>query len=145
MNIQTKYHGEVDITEDTILSFEKGIPGFPDEKKFTLLPLPDQTVVSVLQSVETTDLAFVIADPYSFYEKYDFALDDTTVELLQIDSAEDVSAFVILSVHDPFEASTANLQAPIIVNVKNNLAKQVIINDEKYKTKHPLFGQPAKG
>ncbi|MEK3888038.1 flagellar assembly protein FliW [Bacillus sp. FSL K6-3431] len=145
MNIQTKYHGEVEITEETILYFEKGIPGFADEKKFTLLPLPEQTFVTVLQSVETPALAFVIADPYSFYEKYDFALDDTTVELLQINRAEDVSAFVILTVHDPFETSTANFAAPIIVNVKNNHAKQVILNDEKYKSKHPLFGLPAKG
>ena len=62
-----------------------------------------------------------------------------------IKSAEDVSAFVILTVHDPFETSTANFQAPIIVNVKNNHAKQVILNNENYKTKHPLFGQPVKG
>ncbi|MBS4178280.1 flagellar assembly protein FliW [Lederbergia citrea] len=145
MNIQTKYHGEVEIAEDMILTFEKGIPGFPDEKKFTLLPLPDQTFISVLQSVETSALAFVVADPYSFYEKYDFKLDENTVELLDIKGAEDVSAFVILTVRDPFQASTANLQAPVIVNVKTNNAKQVILNEENYKTKHPLFGQPAKG
>lgn len=145
MNIQTKYHGEVEIAEDTILTFEKGIPGFPDETKFTLLPLPDQTAISVMQSVETPALAFVVADPYSFFSPYDFTLDENTVDLLDINSAEDVSALVILTVHDPFEASTANLQAPVIINIKTNKAKQVILNDLNFKTKHPLFAEKAKG
>ncbi|WP_062108985.1 flagellar assembly protein FliW [Bacillus niameyensis] len=145
MMIQTKYHGEVKVKEDSILTFEKGIPGFPDEKKFTLLPLPDMSSVSVLQSIETPALAFVIADPYSFYKEYNFSLDENTVEQLEISGSEDVSAFVILTVHDPFEKTTANLQAPIIVNVKTNHAKQVILNDENYKTKTPLFGQTVKG
>ncbi|GIN56173.1 flagellar assembly protein FliW [Lederbergia ruris] len=145
MNIQTKYHGEIDIQPETILTFEKGIPGFQDEKQFTLLPLPEMDAVSVLQSVTTPTLAFVIADPYSFFADYTFTLDENTVELLKIESDQDVSAFVILTVHDPFEKTTANLQAPIIVNVKTNHAKQVILNQENYKTKTPLFGQTVKG
>jgi len=144
MYIQTKYHGEVEILENDILTNEKGIPGFPDEKKFTLLPLPDMTAVSIMQSLETAGLAFVIADPYSFFDKYEFTLDENTVEQLEIKSDADVSAFVILTVRDPFEKSTANLQAPIIVNIKTYAAKQVILNNENYQTKHPLFGQLAK-
>jgi len=144
MYIQTKYHGEVEILENDIVTFEKGIPGFPDEKKFTLLPLHDKTSVSIMQSLETARLAFVIADPYSFFDKYEFTLDENTVEQLEIKSDADVSAFVILTVRDPFEKSTANLQAPIIVNIKTYAAKQVILNNENYQTKHPLFGQLAK-
>jgi len=145
MKIQTKYHGEVEIAEDTILTFEKGIPGFPNETKFTLLPLPDLTNMSVMQSVTTPGLAFVVADPYTLFSPYEFAVDDNTVEELEIASPEDVSALVILTVQDPFEKSTANLQAPIVMNMKKNKGKQVILNDEKYKTKQPLFGQPVKG
>jgi len=145
MKIQTKYHGEVEIVEDTILTFAKGIPGFPDETKFTLLPLPDLTNMSVMQSVTTPGLAFVVADPYSIFSPYEFALDDNTVEELEISGPEDVSALVILTVQDPFEKSTANLQAPIVMNMKKNKGKQVILNNENYKTKQPLFGQPVKG
>ena len=38
MKIETKYHGEVDITTDDIWTFAKGIPGFPKEKQFAVLP-----------------------------------------------------------------------------------------------------------
>ncbi|MBO0992237.1 flagellar assembly protein FliW [Bacillus sp. SD088] len=145
MNIQTKYHGEIDIQKESILIFEKGIPGFQDEKQFTLLPLPEMDSVSVLQSVKTPELAFVIADPYSFFKDYTFSLDENTIELLNIESDQDVSAFVILTVQDPFEKTTANLQAPIIMNVKTSHAKQVILNQENYKTKTPLFGEVVEG
>lgn len=145
MRIQTRYHGEVEIQEEAILHFSQGIPGFPDETKFTLLPLPDMTSMSVMQSVETPELAFVIADPYSFFQEYTFKLDDSTVEQLQISGPEDVSVFVILTLHDPFEKTTANLQAPVVVNIKTNQAKQVILNDTRYQTKTPLFRQTVKG
>ena len=37
MKIQTKWFGEIDTTEDKIITFEKGIIGFEDFKKFTIV------------------------------------------------------------------------------------------------------------
>ncbi|MGV2939773.1 flagellar assembly protein FliW [Mesobacillus sp. LC4] len=141
MKLNTKYHNEVEIREEEILHFEKGIPGFPDEMKFVILPLNEDGSFSVLQSVETTELAFVIASPFSFFQDYDFKLEDSVVEELELRSENDVTVYSILTVQDPFEKTTANLQAPVIINKTTNKAKQVILVDEKYKTKHNLFGK----
>ncbi|MCI1592501.1 flagellar assembly protein FliW [Heyndrickxia oleronia] len=145
MKIQTKYHGEIDIEEKDILRFIKGIPGFPDEKKFILLGLPEQDMFSIMQSVNTPDLAFVLTSPFRFIEKYEFTLDEHTLEQLEIENQEDISIFSIVTIQDPFEKTTTNLQAPIILNVKNNQAKQVILNDTEYKIKHSLFEKAVKG
>lgn len=142
MKIQTKYHGELDVTE--LLQFEKGIPGFPDEKKFTLIPLSDDGVFTVLQSVETPQLAFILSSPFNFFKEYDFQLEDSVVEELNLESEEDVVVYSILTVQDPFEKTTANLQAPVIINSKNSKAKQVILHTFDYKTKHPIF-EKVKG
>ncbi|NCU16697.1 flagellar assembly protein FliW [Pallidibacillus pasinlerensis] len=139
MNIQTKYFNEVTINKKDILHFEHGIPGFLEEKEFVILPLTEDNVYFVLQSVRTTELAFVVTNPFLFYKDYDFKLDEAIVEQLDIKQPTDVAVYSILTLQDPFEKTTANLQAPVIVNVKNNKAKQVILNDENYKTKHPLF------
>lgn len=139
MNIQTKYFNEITIEEKNIIHFEHGIPGFLEEKQFVLLPLTDDNVYYVLQSVKTSELAFVVTNPFLFFKEYDFELEDATVEQLEIKDATDVAVYSILTLQDPFEKTTANLQAPIIINTKNNHAKQVILNDENYKTKHPLF------
>lgn len=139
MNIKTKYHGEMVINEKEILTFENGIPGFLDEKQFILLPLTDDRVYFALQSVQTEELTFVVTDPFLFFPDYDFNLEDTVVSQLHIEAPTDVKVMNILTLQDPFEKTTVNLQAPIVINTKNNEAKQVILNNEAYKTKHPLF------
>jgi flagellar assembly factor FliW len=141
MRLNTKYHNEVEINEEDILQFEKGIPGFPEETKFVVLPLDEDGSFSVLQSVETSALAFVIASPFAFFPNYDFKLEDSVVEELELKSENDVVVYSILTVEDPFEKTTANLQAPVIINKTNNKAKQVILVEEGYKTKHNLFGK----
>lgn len=141
MKLNTKYHNEVEIKDEEVLNFEKGIPGFPDEKKFIILPLNEDGSFSVMQSVESAGLALVIASPFDFFNDYDFQLEDSIVEEIGLKSENDVVVYAILTVEDPFEKTTANLQAPIIINKANNKAKQVILVEEGYKTKHNLFGK----
>ena len=139
MNIQTKYFGDITIDEKDIITFENGIPGFLDEKRFVILPLADAQIYFVMQSVNTPQLAFVVTNPILFYQDYDFTLDDPVVEQLEIQKPEDVRVFNILTLREPFEKTTVNLQAPIIINKKTNKSNQVILNNESYKTRHPLF------
>lgn len=141
MRLTTKYHNEVEVKEADVLHFEKGIPGFPDEKKFVVLPLNEDGSFSVMQSVETSGLALIVVSPFDFFKDYDFKLEDSVVEELEIKSEKDVLVYSILTVEDPFEKTTANLQAPIIINKVSNKAKQVILVEEGYKTKHNLFGK----
>ncbi|MBS8265779.1 flagellar assembly protein FliW [Mesobacillus boroniphilus] len=141
MRLNTKYHNEVEIKEEEILHFEKGIPGFPEETKFVVLPLSEDGSFSVMQSVATSELAFVIASPFGFFRSYDFKLEDSVVEEIELKSENDVVVYSILTVEDPFDKTTANLQAPVIINKANNKAKQVILIEEGYKTKHSLFGK----
>lgn len=141
MKLNTKYHNEVEIKDEDVLHFEKGIPGFPYEKKFVILPLNEDGSFSVLQSVESAGLALVIANPFDFFEEYDFKLEDSVVDELSIESEKDVLVYSILTVENPFDKTTANLQAPVIINKSNNKAKQVILVEEGYKIKHNLFGK----
>ncbi|WP_079710765.1 flagellar assembly protein FliW [Paraliobacillus ryukyuensis] len=142
MKIQTKYHGEIEITNDEVISFFRGIPGFSDEDKFILLDLQENSLFQVLQSIKTKDLGFIVIDPYHVYSNYAFDLDDQTVENLEITSPEQVKVLAIVSVEDPFEKSTLNLQAPLVINQVNLCAKQYVTNDKNHFIKAPL--QPLK-
>jgi flagellar assembly factor FliW len=137
MEIKTKFQDIIEIQESDILTFEQGIPGFENEKKFVLLPI-EETELSLLQSVETKELAFIITDPFLFFKDYDFELSSVEQELLKINEKKEVFVQVIITVADPYEKSTANLQAPVIINVKNNKCKQIILSNGKYRTKHRL-------
>jgi flagellar assembly factor FliW len=144
MNINTKYHGEIEVNEGSLLSFEQGIPGFAEEKKFVLLPLPENDWFHILQSVSTPQLGFVVTDPFLFTKEYDFELDQGSVETLELTNEKNVKVLTILTMRETLTESTANLQAPIIINLANNNAKQVILNDSNYQTKHLLFAQPEQ-
>ncbi|QED49598.1 flagellar assembly protein FliW [Cytobacillus dafuensis] len=138
MNIETKYHSVVEIIEDEVWHFEKGIPGFLSEKQFVILNLPENDVFSIMQSVTTPNLAFVITNPFQFFLDYQFSIDDPSIKQLEIETDSDVLPYVILTVQEPFEKTTANLQAPLIFNTKNKRAKQLILSDSSYQTKHLL-------
>ncbi|WP_143414944.1 flagellar assembly protein FliW [Geobacillus sp. E263] len=143
MKLRTKYHGEIEINEQDIFHFEHGIPGFLDEKQFVLLPLEDTPFV-ILQSVKTPALGFAMIDPFVYFPDYDIELDEQTVTQLELSSEKEVIVYVILTVADPFNNTTANLQAPIVLNYEKKLGKQVILTNTPYKTKHRLFPEKVE-
>lgn len=143
MEIRTKYHGVIEAEQNDILHFQNGIPGFLDEKSFILLKLDQDSPFYILQSTETAELGFVIVNPFQFFTTYEFDLSDNDKTQLKLTSEQDVAIYTILNVKDPFEHSTANLQAPIVLNTKNNEAKQIILNNPRYQTKQSLFSEKA--
>ncbi|SDZ33437.1 flagellar assembly factor FliW [Evansella caseinilytica] len=139
MMIETKYSGTIDINRDNIIVFEQGIPSFEEEKEFILLPFSKSpSPLYILQSVNTTKLAFVVMTPFTFFPDYEAKLPDSVLEKLEIEKKEDVALFVILTIKETLEKSTANLRGPIVVNSKKQLGKQIILDNSAYHTKHQL-------
>ncbi|WP_226037129.1 flagellar assembly protein FliW [Aquibacillus saliphilus] len=139
MQIDTKYFGEINMNDQDVIKFPQGVPGFIDEKEFVLLPLEDNPVFQVLQSTVESELAFIVVNPFLFVTDYEFDIDDNTMELLDIQSEKDVQILSIVSLRDPFETSTVNLQAPVVINQKEMIGKQYITNNKKYATKEAIF------
>lgn len=144
MTIQTKFHGSIELIPEDMYTFETGLPGFPDEKQFVILPL-EETTLFVLQSVTTSEVAFIITSPFEVFPEYNVKLSDEVLTALQIDAEEEVVIYAILTVQEPFNKTTVNLQAPVVINVKKKLAKQYITNDTSFSMRQPLVpGQEAK-
>lgn len=141
MEIGTKYFGKIDIEQSEVIKFPHGLPGFEGYKKFVLLPVGENGMYFALQSVKETAVALIVTNPYLFCKDYAFDFDE---EELDIVNPEDVSVYNVVTLRDPFEESTINLQAPIVMNTKSRLAKQVILNQTPYQTRHPLL-QLSKG
>lgn len=138
MQIETKFHGKMIVNKNDFWRFPKGMPGFEEEKEFVLLAIEGNSVFQVLQSVETPNIAFIVGNPYSFTEDYSFKIDEPTVELLKIEKPEDIFVLGIISLKNPFEASTINLQAPLIFHTKNKEAKQMILDNDSFSLRHPI-------
>ncbi|MEQ2527515.1 flagellar assembly protein FliW [Bacillaceae bacterium CLA-AA-H227] len=140
MQIQTKFLGEVDIQEEEIIVFEDGIPGLEEYRQFVILSLGEEMPFSVLQSLEEAQIGFILADPFKIKQDYAFDLPDNEKESLAIVTPTEVITQVVVSVKEPFEQSTINLLAPIIINVNNRKAKQIILQDNlKFPIRYPLY------
>lgn len=118
--------------------FNKGIPGFDSLKSFTLKDLEGNEKFKVLESKEG-EIGFVTISPFEIYSDYEIKLDQETLKELKINKPEDVLILSIITLGKTLENSTMNLQAPLIININNNLGKQYIMQNSKYKTKHPLI------
>ena len=139
MLINTKFLGEIEIQETEIITFEQGLPGFAEYKKFVLLGLDADLPIAMLQSVEEEAINFVVAFPYAFNKDYAFDLTEQDKEELQIADVKDVATYAIVTLKENFVESTLNLLAPVIINVNQKLGKQIVLNDsERYPLQFPI-------
>jgi len=143
MNIKTKYFGSMIVDGEKVIRFEKGLPGFQNEKAFVLIDFPDNPVFQILQSTTTAPVAFVVASPYHFRDEYTFDLGDQTRDELAITTPDQVKVLSILTLRKPFEKSTINLLAPIIINVDSLKGQQIILADD-FSSRTPLQAEKAR-
>ena len=136
--IQTKFHGKIEVDLSKAWHFPKGLPGFEEEEEFVILPIGDNQEFQVMQSTKEAGVAFVVANPYKFVEGYDIKIDEPTVDLLEVKSPEELMVLGIVFIKEPFEESTINLQAPLLFHTNNRKAKQMVLNDKRYLIKHPI-------
>lgn len=140
MRLKTRHFGEIEIQEDDIIHFPHGLLAFDDIKKYVIIPNPDpQVPFQWLQSVDNTDLAFVITSPFLFLKNYEFDLPDKVIKTLEIGKPEDIMIYSIAVVPENLKEMTINLRGPIIINLTNKRAKQIILDNEKYSLKHKIF------
>lgn len=138
MQIDTKFHGAIEIDTAEFWMFPKGLPGFEDEKEFALLPIEGNDILQVLQSTKQSQIAFIVANPYTLVENYSFDMDEPTIDQLDITRPEDLFFLNIMTIKQPFNGSTINLQAPLVFHMPNRKAKQMTLNNNSFLTRHPL-------
>ena len=118
--------------------FENGIPGFEDYKYFNVNIIKDNEKFYSIVSKEDDNIGFISISPFDIKKDYEIDLDDEVVKELDIKTEKDVLVLCLITLGKTLKDSTANLKAPIIINIKNNRGKQLILQDDKYKIKEPL-------
>lgn len=116
--------------------FKKGIPGFENINEFKIKDL-ENNKFKIIESLDN-EISFATVNPFEIYNEYEIDLNDETIKELQIENPKDVMLLTIITLGKTLESSTINLKAPLVINVKNKLGKQFIIQGDKYNTKHPL-------
>lgn len=141
MKIHTKYFGMVEINPAKMITFSKGIPSFETVKEYTILDLSDNNTFHCLQSIKHPEIAFFLITPWDFFPDYDINISQEDLEDLNITKIEQVAIYNIVTIPQDPKKITANLLGPIVINRETLQAKQVILSQENYHTKHLLISE----
>lgn len=143
MQLITKYHGTIEYNEEDIITFKKGLPGFENLKKFIVVPFEDNEVFSILISVEDIEVGIPVISPFNVDETYEFKLSDEKINELSVNSPEDILVLNTVTLNSNVKNITINMKAPIIINIKGKIGEQIILDNEKYRIKEPLFKEES--
>lgn len=140
MIIETSRFGQLEVDEERLITFDDGILGFPDQSTYALIQTGEDSGFYWLQSVDTPGLAFVVCDPRLFVADYQVPVKLEDLECVELKSTDDSQVFVI--VNKIGDLLTGNFQGPLVVNVINRHARQLVLSDKRYSTRHPLMRIP---
>lgn len=141
MKVITKLFGEIEAAENKIIFFSGGIIGFPELERFLLIHDAENEKASIswLQSLDEPAFAMPVIDPLLLISDYNPVVEYEMLEPLGDMKPEDMLVLITITVPSDLTKMTANFKAPIIINAGSNYACQLIIEDERYEIKHPIY------
>ncbi len=144
MEVRTTRFGTIEIPEDRVLSFPKGLLGFSAYTRYCLLEPTDDAAFYWLQAIDEPTLAFVVTDPSAFVPEYSVPIRQDQMEDLGLESFDDAQVLVIVNKVD--EALTGNLQGPLVINTLDRSGEQLVLADKRWTTRHTLveLQEPTK-
>lgn len=140
MKIHTSRFGTISITSEDVIHFPEGLLGFNELRRFVLLDDPTDEIFAWLQSCEEPGIAFPLLEPELFTSNYTIQLTKHDLEILGLKSQEGTRAFSVITIppSDPTQM-TANMKAPIVINVDKRLARQCVLQDNQLNIREPIF------
>lgn len=140
MTIKTKLFGEISVDDSKVITFVNGIIGFPDLTDFMLIHDSEGNGnVRWMQSVQEPAFAMPVIDPLSVKPDYNPSIEDELLKPLGNISGENMLVLVTITVPKEIEKMSINLKAPLVINGENLKASQIIVEDDSYEVKFPIY------
>ena len=137
--------GELDIPEEATVEFPGGIFGFPKLRRCCLVPCGSVRGLRWLQSLDDPKLVFLTVEPYLVFPDYEAEVPEQEAAALGLMRPEEAAVLTLVTISPEGEAVTTNLMAPIVINTKTRRGRQVIVEGDRYLTKHLIGGEIKDG
>ena len=145
MRVESVRFGEFDVPEESVLEFSSGIFGFPHLRRCCLLPYGGTAGLRWIQSLEDPTLLFLSVEPYLVFPEYEAEIPDSEAQALELGSAEEAAVLTLVTVCPDTQTVSANLLAPVVINMRTRQARQVLLDTDRYLTKHAIGGEIKDG
>jgi len=141
VKVHTTRFGEVEVSDDKLITMPLGLLGFGRYKDYIVLDHGEDSPFKWLQSCEDPDLAFVIADPLFFKADYHIEVKKAEIEIIEPKSMDDLLVCVIMTIPSDPTMMTANLCAPLIFNINKRLGMQIVLQKSGYPIKWHVMSE----
>lgn len=141
MKVTTKIFGEITIDDERIVTFPKGIIGFPELTRFAMIHDSEKGLDSIhwLQSLDEPAFAMPVMDPLIVCPDYNPEVDDELLRHIGELNPEEMLVLVTVTVPKEVAQMSVNLKGPIIINATEKMATQVIVEGDEYQVKFPIY------
>ena len=139
MKVYSNRFGSLDVAEEALVTFPSGLVGFPSHRRFVVLDVEETSDYQWLQCADEPSLAFVLVDMQMLNTDYQVEISDDSLRELEVQGADSLSLLAVVTIPaDAPQQASANLRAPIVVNLRTRKGKQVILH-ESIPIRYPLI------
>lgn len=141
MMVETTRFGSIEVADSDIITFPEGMLGFSKINQYVLVERVDDSLFLWLQAMKKASVAFPLLEPQIFERNYKVELMEEDRKVLELSDLSHAKVFAIVTIPTDPTKMTANLKAPIVINLRNRLAKQVILHQVDYPIRKPIFAE----
>ena len=139
-SFHTTHFGLLEYSSADTIDFGEGLPGFESERRFVVVQQPVHHPLVFLQSLQSVALCFPALPIRVISPGYEPQLSASDLELLGFVSqpriGDEAAVLALIAIHE--EDPTANLLAPIVINLQSRAAAQCIDPEMRYSHRHAL-------
>lgn len=142
MIVNTKHFGEIEITDDKVITFDSGLLGLEEYKRYTLLynnEDGERPAISWLQSLDEPLLSLPVIIPTIIKPDYNPTVEDELLRPIGELTEENLSVLVTITVPSDLTQMTTNLKAPIIINSDTRKGCQIVVENPEYEIKYHIY------
>jgi flagellar assembly factor FliW len=128
--VETTRFGKITVEPDKVITLPQGMIGFPRRTRYLFVQHRPESPLHWMQSLDSGDLAFVVVNPLLFEPDYQVVLGKAEMESLKVEQPADIQVWVVVTIPPGHpEKMTANLRAPLVVNLNQRLGAQIILDN----------------
>lgn len=142
MLVKTKYFGEINLSEEKIITLDRGLMGFEEYKRYTILfdcEKEEGTNIMWFQSVDNESLALPMINPLLVKEDYNPVVEDELLKGLGEMKEENLVILLTMTVPAELKEMSVNLKAPVVINSDTRKGAQIIVENKDYEVKYKVY------
>ncbi len=130
-------HREVS-QQEISLHFPRGMVGCPQWTQFILRVDPDNEPIVELHSLDEPEVIFLAMEPHHAISGYAFELPPAFRDDLALGPDDEPLTLVIMVVRHESSEVTVNLAGPLVINLQEGKARQIVLDGDRYPVRHPI-------